>query len=96
MFDLSIVIPCYNEEKNLSDLVNQIKIIKRENHNINFEFILVNDGSTDKTSSILLDLNINEIFKGHNKSLNLTKIIYLREYFSFYVTSNSKSLNLNI
>jgi glycosyltransferase involved in cell wall biosynthesis len=63
MFDLSIVIPCYNEEKNLSDLVNQIKIIKRENHNINFEFILVNDGSTDKTSSILLDLNINEIYK---------------------------------
>ena len=49
MFDLSIVIPCYNEEKNLQNLVSQIKEIKQNNQNINLEFILVNDGSTDQT-----------------------------------------------
>tara|TARA_Y100000590_G_scaffold355092_1_gene408680 strand:- start:311 stop:1045 length:735 start_codon:yes stop_codon:yes gene_type:complete len=57
MYDLSVVIPCYNEEKNLEAIVNQIKIIKKSNSDINFEFILVNDGSTDKTSTLLFELN---------------------------------------
>ena len=35
MFDLSIVIPCYNEEKNLRNLVGQIEEIKGNNKNIN-------------------------------------------------------------
>ncbi len=63
MFDLSVVIPCFNEEKNLNDLVDQIRIIKKDNLNINFEFILVNDGSTDQTSFILQELNKDEIYK---------------------------------
>ena len=62
MFDLSIVIPCYNEEKNLQNLVSQIKEIKQNNQNINLEFILVNDGSTDQTSSKLFELNKNSIY----------------------------------
>ena len=57
MFDLSIVIPCYNEEKNLPNLVDQIQEIKQNNQNINLEFILVNDGSTDQTSVKLFELN---------------------------------------
>jgi polyisoprenyl-phosphate glycosyltransferase len=63
MSELSIIIPCYNEEKNLVSLVNEIKIIKKENPEINLEFILVNDGSTDQTSPTLQDLNQNEIYK---------------------------------
>ena len=63
MFDLSVIIPCFNEEKNLKELVNQIEIIKNNNPNINFEFILVNDGSTDQTSITLLELNEKKIYK---------------------------------
>jgi glycosyltransferase involved in cell wall biosynthesis len=63
MSELSIIIPCYNEEKNLINLVNEIKIIKNENPELKLEFILVNDGSTDLTSTILKDLNQNEIYK---------------------------------
>ncbi len=63
MSELSIIIPCYNEEKNLINLVKEIKIIKKVNPELNLEFILVNDGSTDQTSSILLNLNRNEIYK---------------------------------
>ncbi len=63
MSELSIIIPCYNEEKNLLALVNEIKIIKKKNFDLDLEFILVNDGSTDQTSSTLKDLNENEIYK---------------------------------
>lgn len=62
MFDLSIVIPCYNEEKNLRNLVGQIEEIKRNNKNINLEFILVNDGSTDQTLAKLFEFNKNSIY----------------------------------
>ncbi len=62
MFDLSIIIPCYNEEKNLQNLVGQIQEIKKNNQNINLEFILVNDGSTDQTSAKLFELNNNNIY----------------------------------
>ena len=63
MFELSIIIPCYNEEKNLFHLVNEIKIIKNKNPELKLEFILVNDGSTDQTSTRLNDLNQDEIYK---------------------------------
>ena len=63
MPELSIIIPCYNEEKNLINLVNEIKIIKKENSELKLEFILVNDGSTDQTSTTLQGLNQNEIYK---------------------------------
>ena len=63
MYELSIIIPCYNEEKNLINLVNEIKIIKNKNPELKLEFILVNDGSTDQTSTRLNDLNQDEIYK---------------------------------
>ena len=47
MQSISIVFPIHNEEKNLEKLLyewnNQLK------NKINFEFILVEDGSKDKT-----------------------------------------------
>ena len=41
MTELSIIIPCYNEEKNLINLVNEIKIIKKENPELKLEFVLI-------------------------------------------------------
>ena len=52
---LSIIIPCYNESKNLEDLIKNIKkILEKINYNI--EIILVNNGSTDNTESKLREL----------------------------------------
>ena len=49
---VSIIIPCFNEEKTISLIIDKIymqeKIIK--------EVIIVNDGSTDNTSKILMEL----------------------------------------
>lgn len=57
MTELSIIFPCYNEGSNLKQIIEEIKTIKNDNFNINLEFILVNNGSTDNTSEILLNLD---------------------------------------
>ena len=46
----SIVIPCYNELKNIKFLINDIKKKFRLRP---FEFIFVNNGSKDNTKKIL-------------------------------------------
>ncbi|MCX8147505.1 MAG: glycosyltransferase family 2 protein [Candidatus Woesearchaeota archaeon] len=53
--DISIVIPAYNEEKNISPLYNELKpIVNRisEKH----EIIFIDDGSTDKTFDELMKI----------------------------------------
>ena len=42
----SIILPSYNEKKNLILLIKKIKIILK---NINYEIIIVDDNSPDKT-----------------------------------------------
>ncbi|MCM8758736.1 MAG: glycosyltransferase family 2 protein [Candidatus Omnitrophica bacterium] len=50
--DLSIVIPAYNEEKRIEKTLDQIyKFLK--NTTIKFEIIVVDDGSTDLTASVV-------------------------------------------
>lgn len=45
---ISVIIPCFNEEKNIANNIRKIFLYLRENFE-NFEIIAVNDGSTDKT-----------------------------------------------
>lgn len=52
MIDLSIVYPAYNEEDNLPTLLNSTMQVLQDS-DINFELIVVNDGSSDKTQNIL-------------------------------------------
>lgn len=50
-FDLSIVIPCYNEADNLSHLFKRLdKVVDCPEH---VEIILVDNGSTDDTAAVL-------------------------------------------
>jgi len=49
--NLSIIIPAYNEEEGISSVLDEtIKIM--EQTSINYEIIVVNDGSTDETAKI--------------------------------------------
>ena len=48
--DLSIVVPIYNEEANIEELINEIKLSLKD---INFEIIVVDDNSNDKSFEIL-------------------------------------------
>jgi glycosyltransferase involved in cell wall biosynthesis len=48
---LSVVVPCYNEEKNIPDIVSKFdKILTESNENI--EVILVNNGSSDNSKKV--------------------------------------------
>lgn len=53
--ELSIVIPCYNEENRIHLLKNGLEEFA-QNWTVDTEVILVNDGSVDNTSNRLLDL----------------------------------------
>jgi glycosyltransferase involved in cell wall biosynthesis len=53
--DLSIVVPLFNEEESLPELITWIeKVCKKENYS--FEVILIDDGSKDKSWAILEEL----------------------------------------
>jgi glycosyltransferase involved in cell wall biosynthesis len=47
---LSIIVPVYNEEKTILDVLTRLQTI---NFGLDYEVIVVDDGSTDKTKSIL-------------------------------------------
>ena len=50
---ISIIIPCYNEEKTISKIIKKV-----ENFNLfNKEIIIIDDGSIDNTKKILSELS---------------------------------------
>ena len=46
MPQLSLIIPCYNEEKNIKLLFSAVSKLQKK---VNLEFVIVNNGSKDKT-----------------------------------------------
>jgi len=57
---INIIVPCLNEEKNILIFYNVVsKVIKEdiELSNLSFEFIFVDDGSSDKTLDVIKKLN---------------------------------------
>jgi len=50
---LSIVIPCYNEEEMIPLFMNNITNVSLQMPEVDFEYIFVDDGSTDRTLEIL-------------------------------------------
>ena len=67
---LSVVIPCYNSEKNIANVIEKDLQIFNENGIFNYEFILVNDGSKDQTWQELTRLGEQYPFV---KCINLAK-----------------------
>ena len=68
---ISIVVPLYNEESNISYLFERLEFVLN-NLNHSYEIICVNDGSTDKTLQSLIK---------HHQHNNLIKIINLSRNF---------------
>ena len=72
--ELAVVIPVYNEEEAIKKVIDDWKKILPTK---SFDLIIVNDGSTDNTKSILLDYKkkiknlvvINKINEGHGKAV---------------------------
>ena len=53
---ISLLIPCYNEEKSLPLLYDAIQKLASENTSFDWEFLFINDGSRDNTLSVLEQL----------------------------------------
>lgn len=53
--DISVVVPLYNEEESLPELVEWNRRVM-ETHNYSYEIILVDDGSTDHSWEVIEDL----------------------------------------
>ena len=54
---ISIIIPVFNESESIGFLLNEV-ISVMETHKLNFELIVVNDGSKDDTHQVLKQLTI--------------------------------------
>jgi glycosyltransferase involved in cell wall biosynthesis len=54
--DLSLVIPCYNEEKNIEKVVREMVGVF-DAKNIDYELVLVNNGSLDNTGRIIENIS---------------------------------------
>ena len=53
---ISIIVPCYNEEESIPIFYNEINKVSKK-MNVNFEYIFIDDGSTDNTLNILRNLS---------------------------------------
>lgn len=53
MIRLSIIIPAYNEEKTISEVIDTVKKVPIEQYGIEKEIIVIDDGSRDSTASIV-------------------------------------------
>jgi dolichol-phosphate mannosyltransferase len=59
VIDVSVVVPAYNEAQNLPNLVGAVRDVL-DSLGVGFEIVLVNDGSTDGTEQVLLDLQTSD------------------------------------
>lgn len=66
---LSIIVPVYNEEKNIKKTIYKIDTILKKSDLKNYEIIIVDDGSTDHTNQTLKQSNINFNLIEHERNM---------------------------
>ena len=58
-YDISVIVPLFNEEESLPELVRWIKRVMHA-HEFSYEIILVDDGSTDRSWEVIQDLSADD------------------------------------
>lgn len=53
---ISVIIPSYNESENITLILDRLNKVSQKEPNYRFEFMFINDGSTDNTLDILREL----------------------------------------
>ena len=59
---ISVVVPCYNEEKTIPFFYEEITKIINDMKEVDFEIVFIDDGSSDTTLSIIKELHENNEF----------------------------------
>ena len=65
---LAIVVPVYNEEKNIVKLLNDWNIEIQKYYKQNYKFIIINDGSTDGSDQAVKSIKNNNIIYRSQKN----------------------------
>lgn len=72
---LSLVIPCYNEENNIQILFDEVNKVFLNNNINDYEFVFVNDGSTDKTYQ-----NLKKVYNENHSQYNIKILTFSRNF----------------
>ena len=80
---ISIIIPSYNEADSISELISLLIELKKKS-NLNIEVIFIDDGSDDKTESII----------GNQKNIKIFNLIYIK-FFKNTGKTNALSEGIN-
>ncbi len=76
-----VAVPCFNEEDNISLCIDSLLDLK-ENHNIDFDILVINDGSRDKTSDILKQYDKNILLISSKQNYGLAEVFNSTIHFS--------------
>ncbi|MCC9167127.1 glycosyltransferase family 2 protein [Pontibacter harenae] len=80
-YDISVVVPLFNEEESLPELVRWIGRVMHA-HEFSYEVILVDDGSTDRSWEVIADISAEDnAVKGISFNRNYGKSAALNEGF---------------
>jgi len=80
-YDISVVVPLFNEEESLPELVRWIRRVMHA-HEFSYEVILVDDGSTDRSWDVINELGAEDsTIKGISFNRNYGKSAALNEGF---------------
>ncbi len=69
---LSIIIPVFNEETHIEEVLNKIKAVRLP-ENVGREIIVIDDGSSDRTPQILKKFMSDNVISVHSSALNYGK-----------------------
>lgn len=53
---ISVIVPCYNEEQSLADFMRELNKMMVRMQEVDFEVLLINDGSKDNTLNIMKEM----------------------------------------
>jgi len=95
-FTLSVIIPVFNEEKTIAEVLKRIEAVEFERKGIKKEIIIVDDGSTDGSKDILESLNrYKVIYHKENKGKEEAIKSALKEVTGDYVIIQDADLELH-
>ena len=75
MEKIAVLIPCYNEENNIQILFDEVNKVFLNNNINDYEFVFVNDGSTDKTYQ-----NLKKVYNENHSQYNIKVLTFSRNF----------------
>jgi len=91
---ISVVIPCYNEERYILKLLKKIIKIKKK-HRLNLEIIVVDDGSTDNSKREIKKVKTVKLISQKNQGKGLAVQNGIKNANGFYILIQDADLEYN-